>query len=141
MKAFTKIMLAAAVLSGAVSVNIHRNRDRLVFEAEAENPEEILRTAGKLISAAGSMVNQAAGTVVSALPAESPAAWTADACASSFDAQAPCEPPAGQRFYRIRNASGEAASQLGANLNLDTAVEMCPAGYCIFDMDGRMVYP
>ncbi len=123
MKAFTKFLLVSAVLSGAVSVSIHRAGDRLFIEAETENPEEILRTAGRLISAAGKAVNQATGTA-----------------APAFDAQASCEPSAGQTFYRVRLASGDPASQIGAYLNPETAMQMCPEGYCIFDMEGRMLW-
>ena len=123
MKAFTKILLVSAVLSGAVSVRVHRSGERLVIETETENPAEIFRTAGKLLSAAGKAMNQAAGTA-----------------APAFDAQASCEQSDGQTFYRVRLASGDPASQIGAYLNPETAVQMCPEGYCVFDTDGRMLW-
>ena len=123
MKISTKLILIAAVLSGTVSLNIHKVNDKTVIEIQTENPEQIMETAGKIVSAAGSTISQ-----ISAANAESGQAAEAAA------------PVSGEVFYRIRNTNYDAASQLNAYKDLDTAIAVCPAGYCVFDCEGNMLY-
>lgn len=43
-------------------------------------------------------------------------------------------------FYRVRRSWEDAASQDGAYHVYENAVENCPAGYCVFDEDGTVLY-
>ncbi len=45
-----------------------------------------------------------------------------------------------QYWYRVRKTWPDRDSQIGAYANLDKAIEDCPAGYSVFDMDGKSVY-
>lgn len=45
-----------------------------------------------------------------------------------------------EQIYRIRKKWSDAASQVGAYRNLENAKKICPAGYSIYDEDGRVVY-
>ena len=128
MKLFTKIILVAAALSGTVSFSVHSENGKVSVQAEAEHPEQIIENTGKIISAAGSAI----GELSEAAAIASPAA----ASASQPDSQE----AAPQVHYRIRNQNYDAASQQGAYCDYDTAVQMCPSGYCIFDMEGHMLY-
>ncbi|MBP0966601.1 MAG: hypothetical protein J5722_03105 [Oscillospiraceae bacterium] len=47
---------------------------------------------------------------------------------------------AGQMIYRIRDPYNAPGSQLGAYYDYETAVAMCPGGYCIFDQNGSLLY-
>ena len=49
-------------------------------------------------------------------------------------------PPEEEKFYRVRKSWADAASQLGAYTVLDNAKENCPAGYAVFDWNGKEVY-
>ena len=44
------------------------------------------------------------------------------------------------KWYRVRKSWDDAASQLGAFLQLEHAKLACPAGYSVFDDDGKVVY-
>ena len=44
------------------------------------------------------------------------------------------------RWYRIRLAWDKPETQVGAYINLDKAKADCPAGYSVFDDDGKVVY-
>lgn len=120
MKAITKIFLAAAVMSGAVSVHVSREDDSIRIETEVRNPEEVIESAGKLISYAGDAL---AGTGRSSMQ-QTPAS----------------EAAAVQTVYRVRGADGSSASQLYAFCDLDTAIRHCPAGCCVFDQNGCLLY-
>ena len=48
-------------------------------------------------------------------------------------------PPA-ERWYRIRKTWEDAGSQIGAYENLNNAKKACPAGYTVFDWNGKAVY-
>lgn len=43
-------------------------------------------------------------------------------------------------YYRVRKTWSDAASQLGAYTILDNAKDNCPAGYSVFDPDGKVLY-
>ena len=54
---------------------------------------------------------------------------------------APSAPAAsGEQMYRIRKTWADAKSQVGAYKNLDGAKSACPAGYTVFDKNGKAVY-
>ena len=120
MKAFAIIMLAAAMLGGAVSINLRRENDSVIIETRVDNAQEIADNTKKIVSAAEDAFLQAA--------ADASANHTAEAA------------PDTTIYYRIRNAENEAASQIGAYLDLETAISMCPAGYCIFDTNANLIY-
>ena len=44
------------------------------------------------------------------------------------------------KYYRVRKTWADASSQLGAYTILDNAKANCPAGYTVFDPDGKAVY-
>ena len=128
MKLFTKIILIAAVLSGTFSFSVHSQNGKVTVQAEADHPEQIIENTGKIISAAGSAIGELSEAAASASPA----------AASVPQPVAPEASP--QVQYRIRNQNYDAASQQGAYCDYDTAVQMCPSGYCIFDMEGNLLY-
>ena len=43
-------------------------------------------------------------------------------------------------WYRVRLAWDKPETQIGAYINLDTAKQNCPAGYSVFDDNGKVVY-
>lgn len=45
-----------------------------------------------------------------------------------------------EKFYRVRTTWENTSSQLGAYLSLDNAKANCPAGYAVFDYQGKEVY-
>ena len=47
---------------------------------------------------------------------------------------------ANEQMYRVRKTWADAKSQLGAYKNLDNAKTNCPAGYNVYDKDGKCVY-
>lgn len=52
-------------------------------------------------------------------------------------------PPVSQdvnQYYRVRKSWEDAKSQLGAYRSLDNAKNNCPAGYKVFDWNGKVVY-
>ena len=49
-------------------------------------------------------------------------------------------PSTNQQLYRIRKTWADAKSQVGAYKNLDGAKAACPAGYTVFDWNGKAVY-
>lgn len=49
-------------------------------------------------------------------------------------------PAAGEQMYRIRKSWADAKSQVGAYRNLESAKATCPAGYSVFDKDGKVVF-
>ena len=55
MKLLIRILLAAAVLSGTVSLSIHSENGKVTVQAEAAHPEQMTALAGRYISAAGSI--------------------------------------------------------------------------------------
>lgn len=120
MKAITKLFLTTAVLSGTVSFQMSRNGDALMIETTVSNPEVLIETAGAVISAAGDVLHSFENTA-----------------ASQPEANEPNGEPV---IYRVRNTAGDAASQIGAYYDLNLAKQVCPAGYCIFDMQNRPVY-
>lgn len=121
MKALPILILAVAVLGGAVTINVRKEDDALIIETRAEHAQEVLDHAGKLISAADEAFCAAANSVSNG--SESTTAITEK-----------------KVFYRIRNAAGDPASQLGAYSDPGTAIRLCPAGYCVFDSDTNLVY-
>ena len=50
------------------------------------------------------------------------------------------EPVQETKYYRVRKAWSDAASQLGAYTVLDNAKANCPAGYAIYDYKGKEIY-
>ena len=50
------------------------------------------------------------------------------------------DPAPENTIYRIRDHANTSASQIGAYYTFETAREMCPAGYCIFDQNGTLYY-
>lgn len=53
---------------------------------------------------------------------------------------APTTPSEETKYYRVRKAWADASSQLGAYAILDNAKASCPAGYAVFDWNGKEVY-
>ena len=53
---------------------------------------------------------------------------------------APSAPATSEQMYRIRKTWADAKSQVGAYKNLDGAKAACPAGYTVFDWNGKAVY-
>ena len=45
-----------------------------------------------------------------------------------------------EALYRVRKTWADAQSQLGAFASLDNAKAACPAGYTVYDKDGKAVY-
>lgn len=120
MKEITKFFLIVAVLSGAVSFHTYRNGDSLTVETTISNPDEIVDTAIDIISFADD-VRRSYKNKVTSQPDTN---------------ESNCEPV----IYRIRNADCDAASQIGAYSNLDSAIQVCPAGYCVFDGQNQLIY-
>ncbi|MBQ8928727.1 MAG: hypothetical protein IJ055_10715 [Oscillospiraceae bacterium] len=120
MKAFTKFLLLAAVLSGTVSFQSVRSGSTVTLETTVPDPQKVLTTAGDLLGTADAAFSAAADAI-----AEAPTAETARTDGT---------------VYRIRNAAGDAASQIGAYSVFETAVSQCPAGYCVFDVQGTLLY-
>lgn len=60
--------------------------------------------------------------------------------APSPSADAQDKPQTVKKLYRVRRAWEDAASQLGAYSSLENAVRACPAGYNVFDWDGKEVH-
>lgn len=50
------------------------------------------------------------------------------------------KPESVKKLYRIRKTWEDAAGQLGAYSSLENAVRACPAGYNVFDWDGKEVH-
>ncbi len=48
--------------------------------------------------------------------------------------------PEPEKWYRVRKTWGDAGTQLGAYLSLDNAKANCPAGYTVYDWNGKAVY-
>lgn len=120
MKGFVKVLLAAAVLSGTVSFRTYKDGDTLTIETTVSNQEAMLETAGSIVSVAGDVLHSFEQAVT-----------------GQSEANAPDGEPV---IYRIRNVSGEAASQIGAYYDLNLAKQVCPAGYCVFDAQNQLIY-
>lgn len=58
--------------------------------------------------------------------------------AEYFDVTKTAEEP--EQLYRIRKTWADAKSQTAAYKNLDNAKKNCPAGYSVFDWNGKAVY-
>lgn len=54
------------------------------------------------------------------------------------DTPQPSPAPEQKQVYRIRRSWDDAASQIGAYTDLQRAINACPAGYKVFDADGRV---
>ena len=48
--------------------------------------------------------------------------------------------PVKQQLYRVRLSWEDAKSQLSAWSNLDSAIQNCPSGYNVYDIDGNVVH-
>ena len=49
-------------------------------------------------------------------------------------------PQSAQKLYRVRKSWDDAKSQVGAYSALENAVRACPAGYAVFDWEGKAVH-
>ena len=49
--------------------------------------------------------------------------------------------PTEEKYYRVRKSWDDVKSQIGAYKVLDNAKNNCPAGYTVYDWDGKEVYP
>ncbi len=63
-------------------------------------------------------------------------AWTWD----EFKSRLTGEQAAEEEWYRVRKSWEDAGTQLGAYLSLDNAKANCPAGYTVYDWNGKAVY-
>lgn len=50
------------------------------------------------------------------------------------------EPESGEKYYRIRKTWEDAASQVGAYKSLENAERACPAGFTVYDWEGKAVH-
>ena len=64
----------------------------------------------------------------------------ADAAAPAPEEDEPAEEPIKQ-LYRIRTSWESPYTQIGAYTNLEYAIAACKAGYAVYDINGKQVYP
>ena len=53
----------------------------------------------------------------------------------------PTVAPTEEKYYRVRKSWDDVKSQIGAYKVLDNAKNNCPAGYTVYDWNGKAVYP
>ena len=121
MKALTKIVIIAAVLSGTVSFRANRNGDALTVETTVSNPETIMDTVCDFVSDAARMVNDTIDRCT-----ETPAESKSDTAAS--------------RCFYVRRSWNEISSQIGAYQCSQNAISACPPGYLVCDENGIIIY-
>lgn len=46
-----------------------------------------------------------------------------------------------KQMYRVRKTWEDVSSQIGAYTVFDNAIKACPKGYCVYDNNGKAVYP
>ena len=113
MKVLTKIVIIAAVLSGAVSIRATRNGDALTIETTVSNPEAIMDTACDFVSDAARMVSD-----------------TIDCCTEKKLAGTETV-TTDTGLFRIRLSWEEVNSQIGAYQYSQNAISACPRGYSV----------
>ena len=121
MKVLTKIVIIAAVLSGAVSIRATRNGDALTIETTVSNPEAIMNTACDFVSDAAHMVSD-----------------TIDRCTEKQTRTEDGATDTG--LFRIRLSWEAVSSQIGAYQYSQNAISACPRGYSVYDENGRIIY-
>ncbi|MBQ8921611.1 MAG: hypothetical protein IJ060_05555 [Oscillospiraceae bacterium] len=114
MRMITKIMIAAAVLSGTVTFHVTRNGDSVNVETTVNNPEEIVENACGFVSDTAHAVNE--------MLTESESAADETGC------------------FRIRRTWEDVSSQVGAYQYSESAISVCPAGYSVYDAAGALIY-
>ena len=62
----------------------------------------------------------------------------AEVLAKHFGLEKPAPEP--EHWYRIRKSWDDTKSQKGAYKSLELAIKNCPAGYCVFDWEGDVVF-
>ena len=61
-------------------------------------------------------------------------------CTASYMKKQGRVAPAAAPLYRVRKTWADSKSQLGAYAVLDNAKKNCPAGYSVYDEDGKVIY-
>ncbi|GEM_PF-2703812 len=130
MKIFVKILLVSAVLTGAVQFRVYREDDKVKVDAEIGKVDEVIGNAGKMINAAGNALGQIAESAQ--VQQQSPVQTTVQA--------QPVPEAAPSAYYYVRESYENLLSQKGTYYDLASAVGMCPAGFCVFDANGQLVY-
>ena len=134
MKIFVKILLVSAVLTGAVQFRVYREDDKVKVDAEIGKVDEVIGNAGKMINAAGDALGQIAESaqVQQQTQAQIPVQTTVQA--------QPVPEAAPSAYYYVRESYENLLSQKGTYYDLASAVGMCPAGFCVCDANGQLVY-
>ena len=138
MKIFMRILLVSAVLTGAVQFRVYREDDKVKVDAEIGKVDEVIGNAGKMINAAGNALGQIAESAQ--VQQQSPVQTQAQIPVQTTVQAQPVPEAAPSAYYYVRESYENLLSQKGTYYDLASAVGMCPAGFCVFDANGQLVY-
>ena len=118
-KQFLLFVSAFVMISGGLSITTTKEEKSLSVNINLNDPDKATDAAAEIISAVGKGFQE--------LQTE-PKSYYDDEIKSTHT------------IYRIRNASCDPASQVGAYYDFDIAREQCSQGYCVFDQYGTLIY-